>query len=194
MTKLSMNYPAKRFHVTILIIGLFLFIPLYTYILWLLKSMDIDFIEFTKVWISFDIDRFQEFFYQIAKQGNRQTLIFCYYLNIASVIGYMFIFYSLTLMIARKISPGSRLHMVSLIFPVIVLVVAFLDLLSNFTLIIALSHLEKMSQWHISIISSTYVCRLLLFCLVISWIVVSAVLSTFHKTRGRFSCLDMTQY
>ena len=80
--------PTKKLNRNILILGLLIFIPVYTYIFQLFGKMGIDTSEFNLVWLSFDTRIFEAFFMQVERLGQIETFIWTFSLNLLKSLGF----------------------------------------------------------------------------------------------------------
>jgi len=153
-----------------LILGLLIFIPIYTYMLFEMKRIGIDSSELMSVWLSFDEERFAAFAGGIAERGHSDSFASIYRLNSASVIGYTLAFLSLSLMLARSVDGPSGLRKAARAFTPVPIAVGALDLASNIILVSALSGRADMSSWMMAIVSGTYAARSVLFLFFLLWL------------------------
>lgn len=169
MLKYLENKPSKRMNRLFLIIGIIIFIPVY-YLNYLTSTKIFEPDVLTKLLTSFDTDYFKEVFFSVSQRGQLNDLFTVYLLNIVSVIGFALIFFALTIIIARSITKDSKLSKISFIFPVIVMIIALLDILPSITFLILTKKPDVIADFTTYFINGSYVLRMVLIYIVFLWI------------------------
>ena len=177
--------PAKKLNRNILILGLLIFIPVYTYIFQLFGKMGIEASEVNLVWLSFDTRTFEAFFMQVQRLGQLETFIWTFSLNIISMTGFMFTFFALTLILARQLPESSRLSKSAYVFPIISVAIAVLDIIPTIVFLMATSDLPELSNAVVYTISGGYVARVILLYIVLLWILLTTAILFLGKLRNR---------
>jgi len=178
------NNPAKKLNRNILILGLLIFIPMYTYIVQIFGKMGIDTSEFNQVWLSFDISAFETFFLKVQEMGQMQTFIWSFNLNLISMTGFMLSFFSLSLMLARQLPATSRLAKSAFVFPMVALAIAVLDIIPTLIFLMASSSIPTLSTGVIYAISGGYVTRVILLYMLLIWMIVAGISLLVSKVRA----------
>lgn len=178
------NNLSKKLTREILILGLIIFIPVYSYIYRMFLTMGIDTADFNLVWLSFDGPSFEAFFLKVELLGQLETFIWSFNLNVLSMTGFMLTFFSLTLMLARQQPETSRLYRVGYVFPFIAIAIALLDIIPSLVFLMAASDIPKLSQTVIYTISGGYVIRVILLYIVLLWMIYTSVTLLVHKFRA----------
>ncbi|MGC9363435.1 MAG: hypothetical protein ACP5FZ_02565 [Fidelibacterota bacterium] len=174
MLKYLENKPSKKMNRLFLIIGIIIFIPVY-YLNYLTLSKILESDVLTKLLTSFDTDYFKEVISSIGQRGQLNDFFTVYLLNIVSVIGVALILFSLTLIIARSITKDSKLYKISFIFPVIVMIIALLDILPSITFLIVIKKPDLISDFTTCFIDGSYILRSIFIYLEFLWIIVMGV-------------------
>ena len=175
--------PGKKLNRNILILGLLIFVPIYTYIVQLFGKMGIETTEFNTVWLSFDASAFEAFFKKLEDMGQLQTFIWTFNLNLISMTGFMLTFFSLSLMLARRIPEGSRLAKSAFIFPIVAIAIALLDIIPTLVFLISSSSIPTLSNVVIYTISGGYVTRVIILYMLLIWMIVSGIALLVSKIR-----------
>jgi len=136
-----------------------IFIPVYTYILRLFTSLGIDTATFNSVWHSFDPTTFEDFFGKLIDQGSFGEFISSYKLNVLSMTGFMLLFFSISLMIARKIPNHSRMSRGAYAFPAIAIIIALLDIIPSILVVLVANNSPIIPGWVVLCISGGLVAR-----------------------------------
>lgn len=165
--------PSTRINRYLLIAGIVIFIPCYTFILQLFKEMGIDTTEFNTVWLSFDPGAFRNFFQKLDQGGHLSSFSWSFQMNIISMTGFMLLFFALTLMLARRVPVESRLYKTAFVFPLLPIIIGVADILPSLLLIAASGDLLHLAEWKIFTISGGYVFRVLLLYLLIIWMLIA---------------------
>lgn len=175
--------PGKKLNRNILILGLLIFVPIYTYIVQLFGKMGIETTEFNTVWLSFDASAFEAFFKKLEDMGQLQTFIWTFNLNLISMTGFMLTFFSLSLMLARQIPEGSRLAKSAFIFPIVAIAIALLDIIPTLVFLISSASIPTLSNVVVYTISGGYVTRVILLYMLLIWMIVSGIALLVSKIR-----------
>ena len=178
------NNPAKKLNRNILILGLLIFIPVYTYIFQLFGKMGIDTTEFNEVWLSFDASTFKVFFLKLEDLGQMEVFLWTFNLNLISMVGFMLTFFSLSLMLARQLPEGSRLAKSSFIFPLVAIALAVLDIIPTLVFLMASSSIPTLSNMVIFTISGGYITRVILLYTLLLWMIVAGISLLVSKIRS----------
>jgi len=178
------NNPAKKLNRNILILGLLIFIPMYSYIVQLFGKMGVETSEFNRVWLSFDASGFEAFFMKVEEIGQLQTFIWTFNLNLISMTGFMLTFFSLSLMLARQLPDVSRLSKSAYIFPIIALAIGMLDIIPTLVFLLATSSIPTLSNGVIYTISGGYVTRVILLYTLLLWMIVAGITLLAGKVRA----------
>lgn len=166
-----------------LIAGLLIFLPAYAYILSLFKEMGIETSEFNQVWISFDVPTFEAFLQKVQDSGNMQTFVWVFSLNVISMTGFLFTFFALALMLARKLPERTKLSRISYAFPVISILIAVLDIIPSLIFTMVAPSLPEISSGVVNIISGGYMTRVVLLYILILWMIIAGVNLFIAKVR-----------
>ncbi|NQV42513.1 MAG: hypothetical protein HQ506_09180 [Candidatus Marinimicrobia bacterium] len=175
------NNPAKKLNRNILILGLLIFVPVYTYIVQLFGKMGVETTEFNTVWLSFDASVFEEFFRKLEDLGQLQAFIWTFNLNLISMTGFMLTFFSLSLMLARRVPERSRLAKSALLFPIVAIAIALLDIIPTLVFLIASSSIPTLSNMVVYTISGGYVARVVLLYILLIWMIVAGITLLVNK-------------
>ncbi|MBT3252973.1 MAG: hypothetical protein HN995_11985 [Candidatus Marinimicrobia bacterium] len=178
------NNPARKLNRNILILGLLIFVPVYTYIVQLFGKMGIDTAEFNGVWLSFDASAFKIFFLKLEDLGQLQGFIWTFNLNLISMTGFMLTFFSLSLMLARQLPEGTRLAKYAFIFPIVAIAIAVLDIIPTLVFLLASSGIPDLSTLVIYTISGGYVTRVILLYILLLWMIIAGISLLVTKIRG----------
>lgn len=176
--------PAKKLNRNILILGLLIFIPMYSYIVQLFGKMGIETSEFNRVWLSFDASAFEAFFTEVEEIGQLQTFIWTFNLNLISMTGFMLTFFSISLMLARQLPDTSRLAKSAFIFPIVAIAIAVLDIIPTLVFLMASSNIPTLSNMVIYTISGGYVTRVILIYILLLWMIVAGISLLISKVRA----------
>lgn len=176
--------PEKKLNRNILILGLLIFIPVYSYIVQLFGKMGIETTEFNTVWISFDPLSFKTFFLGIMDSGQLETFLWSFNLNLISMTGFLLTFFSLSLMLARQLPDSSRLAKSAYIFPVVAIAIAILDIIPTLIFLMSSSSIPTLSNWVIYTISGGYAIRVILLYILLLWMIISGITLLVSKFRG----------
>ncbi len=181
--KLLEKYPSKLSTRLLLITGLLIFIPVYTYMLTYFKSLGIDPQEYNGVLLSFDVDIFQAFIKEIATADHLDGFLRVFQLNIISITGFMTAFFALGLVIDRAIPADSRLNRFTFISSPLTILVAVLDMIASLVFLFAGENLVNIGQLQVNIVSSFYYGRVLLLYAVILWFIVAGITLLVKRVR-----------
>ena len=184
MNEFFMNNPTKKLNRNILILGLLIFVPIYTYIVQLFGKMGIETSEFNSVWLSFDTSVFQAFFRKLVDLGQLQAFIWTFNLNLISMTGFMLTFFSLSLMLARQIPASSRLAKSAFVFPIVAIAIALLDIIPTLVFLVSSSSIPTLSNLVIYTISGGYVARVILLYILLIWMIVAGITLLVSKFRN----------
>ncbi len=176
--------PEKKLNRNTLILGLLIFVPIYTYIVQLFGKMGIETTEFNTVWLSFDASVFQAFLKKLEDMGQMQTFIWTFNLNLISMTGFMLTFFSLSLMLARQVPEDSRLAKSVFLFPVVAIAIALLDIIPTLVFLFASSSIPTLSNMVIYTISGGYVARVVLLYILLIWMIVAGITLIVSKVRS----------
>ena len=185
MINFLIRYPSKLTSRILLITGLIIFIPIYSYMLKLFSDMEINSQSFQNILISFDGNRFRDFCTQLDQQAHLQTFIYSYKLNILSVTGFMLAFCSVLLIIARNITTSSRLYKLAFVFPIIVLLITILDISSSAALLFASADLQNISDGNVFFFDASYIVRTILLYIIFIWIIGAIFYFIIRKIRKK---------
>ena len=175
--------PGKKLNRNILILGLLIFVPIYTYIIQLFGKMGIETTEFNTVWLSFDASVFEVFFKKLEDMGQLQGFIWTFNLNLISMTGFMLTFFSLSLMLARQLPEASRLAKSAFVFPMVAVAIALLDIIPTLVFLISSSSIPTLSTLVIYTISGGYVTRVILLYTLLIWMILSGITLLVSKVR-----------
>jgi len=189
MSNFLRENPSKSMTRTMLIAGLVVFISVYTYILGLFGKMGIATDEFNQVWLSFDVPTFEAFFQKVLDAGDLQTFVWSFSLNVISMIGFLFTFFALSLMLARKLPETSKLSKISYAFPVISILISVLDIIPSLVFTMAASKLPGISTNVVNIISGGYVSRVVLLYALMLWMIVAGISLFIAKVKSARSAV-----
>ncbi|NQT62163.1 MAG: hypothetical protein HQ556_04320 [Candidatus Marinimicrobia bacterium] len=178
------NNPPKKLNRNILILGLLIFIPVYTYIVQLFGKMGIDTAEFNGVWLSFDASAFRVFFLKLEDLGQLQGFIWTFNLNLISMTGFMLAFFALSLMLARRLPEGTRLAKSAFIFPIVAISIAVLDIIPTLVFLLASSSIPDLSNMVVYTISGGYIIRVILLYILLLWMIIAGISLFVSKVRG----------
>ncbi|MCF7823659.1 MAG: hypothetical protein K9N35_05755 [Candidatus Marinimicrobia bacterium] len=183
--QILMEKPSKGWTRILLIVGVLIFIPVYTYIFRIFTNLGIDTNEFNDVWLSFDMGKFESFFEKLINQGSFDSFIASFKLNLLSMTGFMLTFFSLALMIARKISINSRMSRGAYVFPVIAVGIALLDIIPSFILVAVANETPTIPGWVVLCISGGLVIRgILLYALLLWMLIIGIYLLITRRRKG----------
>lgn len=175
MKELLKHTPDRKLTRSILVLGLMIFIPVYSYIVRLFGQMGIETSVFNEVWISFDAKAFETFFRNISDRGQLETFVWTFNLNLISMTGFMLLFFALSLMVARQIPETSRLAKTAFSFPWIALGIGVLDIIPTIVFLFAASSIPNLSNGVVNIISGGYMIRVILLYGLLLWMIISGV-------------------
>ncbi|MBC8375084.1 MAG: hypothetical protein H8E26_03495 [FCB group bacterium] len=178
------NNPTKKLNRNILILGLLIFVPVYTYIIQLFGKMGIDTAEFNEVWLSFDASVFKVFFLKLEDLGQLQGFIWTFNLNLISMTGFMLSFFALSLMLARQLPEGTRLAKSAFIFPIVAISIAILDIIPTLVFLIASSSIPDLSNMVVYTISGGYIIRVILLYILVLWMIVAGISLLVSKVKA----------
>jgi hypothetical protein len=178
------NKPSKRITWILLVIGLVVFVPIYSYMLKLFKVMNIDSREFQHVMTWFNGDAYRDFSLHLEEGGHLQTFIWTYWLNILSVTGFMLGVFSITLLIARNIK-AAVLAKVAFVFPILPPIIAILDIFPSLLIISVGKDLPTISDSLVYIIDACYIVRIILVDLTLFWIVIAIIYLIIQQIRNK---------
>lgn len=181
MFRFLVTIPSKRVTQVLLIIGLVIFLTVYTTMLGMFSDMGIESQEFNAIWLSFDVAQFQHFFEGLAENGYLGGFLRTHQLNIVSIAGFMLAFFSMGVLLARKIPESSRLYRTAFLFPVLAIAVAVIDIISSLVVLGNGLDLVQMVGWQVKFLSAAYIGRVLLLYAVIIWIIVAAIIILLRK-------------
>jgi len=168
--------PSVKLNRNIMILGLLIFIPVYTYIFQFFGKMGIETSRFNEVWISFDTNAFEAFFRNITDQGQLETFIWTFNLNLISMTGFMLLFFALSLMVARQIPVTSRLAKTAFMFPWIAIMIGILDIIPTMVFLFNASSIPTLASGVIFIISGGYMVRVIMLYGLLLWMIISGVI------------------
>lgn len=173
MLEIFADKPTKGWTRILLVLGLMIFIPVYTYIFRLFTSLGIDTTTFNSVWLSFDPTAFEDFFGKLLDQGSYGEFISSYKLNVLSMTGFMLLFFSIALIIARKIPDHSRMSRGAYAFPVVAIIIALLDIIPSILLVLVANNTPTIPGWVVLCISGGYVVRVILLYALLLWMLIT---------------------
>jgi len=185
MLEILKTKPSARINRYLLIVGLLIFIPCYSFIIQLFKGMGIDTTEFNTVWLSFDLTTFTNFFQKLKQGGHLPSFIRSFQLNILSMTGFTFTFFSLALMLSRRLSPESRLYKSALIFSVLPIIISLADIFPSLLLLSASGDLFNIAGWIVFTISAAYLFRVLVLYSLILWMLIVGLKLLYQKWLGQ---------
>lgn len=168
----------------LLLVGLLIFVPCYSYLLNLFGKMGIETSEFNTIWLSFNQTTFTDFFQKLDQGGHLQAFIWSYKLNILSITGFTLTFFALALMVARRVSEKSRLYKSAFLFPILPIIVGVADILPSLVLLSASGDMFHIAGWKVMTISSLYYFRVLVLYAFIIWMAVVGITKLYSKVRG----------
>ena len=145
--------PSVKINRYLLLVGLFIFIPCYAYLVNLFGEMGIDTNEFNTVWLSFDQTTFSDLFQKLDQAGHLQTFLWSYKVNILSMTGFMLTFFALALMVARRVPEDSRLYKTAFLFPILPIIVGVADIIPSLLLLSASGDMLNIAGWKVTSIS-----------------------------------------
>jgi len=177
------HHPSKLKTWLFLIIGLALFISVYSYMIKLYSEIGISKENFNTVWLSFDSEKFYTFFQQVIYDGNLNKFLYVFKLNIISISAFMVAFYGLSLIIARQIEPTSRVYKMAYIFPIFPTIIAIFDIIPSVLILTLKSVYSHFPVWLSYIISGGYVIRVLLLYVLLIWFISTIIWFTIRKVR-----------
>ena len=151
--------PSVKINRYLLLVGLFIFIPCYTYLVSLMGKMGIDTNEFNTVWLSFDQTTFTDLFQKLDQGGHLQTFVWIYQLNILSMIGFILTFFA---------------------------IVGVGDIIPSLVLLSASGDMFGIAGWKVMAISGFYYFRVLILYALITWMAVVGITNLytkFHESR-----------
>ena len=175
MIEFLQKIPSKKTSWVMLIFGFVVFLPVYTYNVGLLKLMPFNMYEYADVISSFNTQSLKNLLQSVVDQRQLQTFRLIYILNIISTTGLATGLSILCIMIIRKFKINTRLSVVSFLFLLAVLAVAFLDYLFSVVFLTVMGNPICVKYWHTFIICSTYVVRIVMIYFVFLWLLFSAV-------------------
>ncbi len=175
--------PAKKLNRNILILGLMIFLPIYAYIVQLFGQMGIVTSEFNRVWLSFDTSVFEAFFAKIEDMGQLESFVWTFNLNLISMTGFMLVFFSLNLMLARQLPDSSRLARPAFFFPIVAIAIGVLDIIPTLVFLMASSSIPQLSNMVVYTISGGYVTRVILLYILLLWMVIASISLMVSKIR-----------
>ena len=170
----------------LLLVGLLIFIPCYSYLLNLFGEIGIDINEFNTVWLSFDPNTFTDFFQKLDRNGHLQTFIWTYQLNILSMTGFMLTFFALALVVARRVPEDTRLYKTAFLFPILPIIVTAADIFPSLLVLSAAGDMFNIEGWKVMAISGCYYFRVLVLYVFILWMLIVGINLAVQKWRGRW--------
>jgi len=183
MIEFFKRYPSRFYTRICLLVGLMVFIGIYSYMLKLFQGFGFSMEEYNEVWLSFDAMKFREFIQPLVQAGQGTAFLHIFKLNILSISAFMLAFYSLSLLIARKIESTSRLYKIAYFFPVFPILIALFDIIPSILIITSTAALTTFPDWLAYVISGGYVIRVLLLYLLSVWFILMLIWFTFLKLR-----------
>ena len=183
MIEFFKRYPSRFYTRLCLVIGFIVFIGVYSYMLKLFQVFGFSMEEYNSVWLSFDAMRFRAFLQPLVQDGQEIVFLYIFKLNILSISAFMLAFYSLSLLIARKIESTSRLYKIAYFFPVFPILIALFDIIPSILIITSTAALTTFPDWLAYVISGGYVIRVLLLYLLSIWFILMLIWFTFLKLR-----------
>ena len=175
--------PSVLINRLLLLAGLLIFVPCYTYLLNLFTEMGIDTNEFNTVWLSFDQTTFIDFFQKIDQGGHLQTFIWTYQLNILSITGFILAFFALAIMVARRVPEDSCLYKSAFLFPILPIIVGVADILPSLMLLSTSDDLLNIAGWIVLAISGFYYFRVLVLYALLIWMAGVGIIRVYRKFR-----------
>jgi hypothetical protein len=179
------KYPSPLVTRIILIAGLVILLPLYTYLIYRFTSMNIDSTQFGMLWLSLSKSGIIDFLKQIDQQNFMGQFILTYQLNIISLIGYIFTFFSLLLIIARHIPPSSRLYTPAFIFVLLPPITGVLDIIFSIILLAVLTNLTPLADWIVYCNGINYIIRIIFIYITFIWIIVAVMYFIVRRVRKK---------
>lgn len=175
MIKYFENHPSKKINCLLLIIGLIIFIPIYC-VNYAATFKIFEPEVFTKLFTSFDTNYFKAILQSVDQKGQLNLLFKVYLLNIVSMTGFALSFFSLTIIIARSGRNDSKIYKLSFLFPVIVIIIALLDILSSIVILILIKNINFISDYTTYFINGAYISRIILCYVIFLWIIIMGIL------------------
>ncbi len=176
------NKPNRKLNRLILIIGIALFCPIYYFNYHLISSL-LTQNQVNELYTSFETDIFRGIIASIIQRGQLNDLLNVYLLNILSACGFMFMFFSITLIIARSVNPKSKFYQVAFLFPILSILIAVLDISASLVFLIVIRNPSIISDLTTFFINGNYVLRILLLSIVAFWVVLLGAILLIKKTH-----------
>lgn len=178
------KHPSKILNRIFLIGGLLVLCPLYTLNLFLVNQV-FNTETLTRLLTSFNTHIFREIILSVSQNGQLDNLFLVYIVNIITLIGFMFTFFSITIIIARSLNTNSRLYKIAFIFPILSIIIAVFDILPSIILLIVIKNMNHISDFTTYFINGSYIFRVLLLYIVFIWIIVMGIVLFVRNIRKR---------
>ena len=186
MTYFLKNNPNRIINRLILIIGIVLFCPIY-YFNYHLISRLLTPNQVTKLYTSFETDTFREIVTSIIERGLLNDLLNVYLLNILSAFGFMFMFFSITLIIARSINSESKFYKVAFLFPILSILIAVFDISTSLLFLYLIRNPSTISDLTTFFINGNYMLRIFLLCIEVFWTILLGAILLIRYIKNRTS-------
>ena len=184
MIEFFKRYPSKLLTRIYLVVGLIIFIVIYSYLLKLFQEFYFSTPEYNAVWLSFDAEQFRGLIQPLIQFDQIALFKNVFVLNIFSVSALTLALFALSLMIARSFEASSKMYKIAYAFPVFPILIALLDIIpSIFIIVISVSTLAEFPGWLAYVVSGGYVIRVILLYLLIIWFILILIWLTIKKLR-----------
>ena len=176
--------PSKLLTRIYLIIGLVVFVAIYSYMMKLFQGFYFSTQEYSAVWLSFDAEQFRGLIQPLIQFDQIALFKNIFVLNIFSVSALTLALFALSLMIARSFEASSKMYKIAYAFPVFPILIALLDIIpSIFIIVISVSTLAEFPGWLAYVVSGGYVIRVILLYLLFIWFLFALIRFIIQKLR-----------
>jgi len=184
MIEFFKRYPSKNYTRLCLVIGLIVFIGIYSYMLKLFQVFGFSQEEFNAVFMSFDVVQFRGLIQTVIQSDQMSVFKNVFIINIFSISAFMIAFYSLSVMIARSIEATSKLYKFAYIFPTFPILIAFFDIMPSICIIAtSIFTLTMFPVWLAYVVSGGYVIRVILLYLLVIWFLFALIRFIIRKLK-----------
>ena len=184
MVNFFKRYPSKFYTRLCLVIGLIVFIVIYSYILRLFQEFYFSTQEYNTVWLSFDADQFRGLIQTVIQFDQIALFKNVFVLNIFSVSALTLALFPLSLMIARSFEASSKMYKIAYAIPIFPILIALLDIIpSIFIIVISVSTLAEFPGWLAYVVSGGYVVRVILLYILIIWFLFALIRFLIRKLK-----------
>jgi len=166
--------PSKLLTRIYLVIGLIVFVAIYTYMMKLFQGFVFTTEEYSKVWLSFDVEQYHGLIQSVIQVDQMSMFRNVFVLNIFSVTALTFGLFALSVIIARSFDETSKLYKIAYVFPLFPIIIALLDIIPSILILITSeATLAEFPAWLAYIVSGGYVVRVILLYILFIWFIIA---------------------